>query len=209
MVFNQSYLFPSIYHKFQTSCNASHHITREEGRELLSNSYNQKNFNQMAARSSHATEDLICPLCREIYNVPVLLHCGHNICKVCLQNYWEWKGCRECPVCGVETVPGRPPINLQLKIAADEHQVSRISWKPEVCCFHNERLNIFCHNDEKPICLICQTSRTHVIHECSPVEEAARQKKVKKKIKYHCCCGMICFSFTRLHYLHHFFQITA
>ncbi|XP_074533312.1 zinc-binding protein A33-like [Halichoeres trimaculatus] len=144
------------------------------------------------AASSASVEDLLCPLCCKIYSVPVLLNCGHNICKVCLQKYWEWKGCRECPVCGVETVPGRPPINLQLKIAADEHQVPRMSWTPEVCCFHNEKLSVFCQNDEKPICPVCQASRTHKVHECSPLEEAARQKKIefsdlleslKKKLK--------------------------
>ncbi|XP_034541851.1 zinc-binding protein A33-like [Notolabrus celidotus] len=146
----------------------------------------------MAATSSHSAEDLLCPLCNEIYSVPVLLNCGHNICKVCLQKDSEWKRCRECPVCGVKSAPGRPPINLQLKIAVDEYQVQRIRGTPEVCCIHTERLNIFCHNDEEPICLVCQTSRKHKVHECSPVEEAARQRKkeisamlepLKKKLK--------------------------
>uniref|UniRef100_A0A3P8TZG1 RING-type domain-containing protein n=1 Tax=Amphiprion percula TaxID=161767 RepID=A0A3P8TZG1_AMPPE len=44
-------------------------------------------------------QNLLCPQCSEIYCVPVLLKCGHNICRVCLHKFWEWKGCRECPVC--------------------------------------------------------------------------------------------------------------
>ncbi|XP_042352569.1 zinc-binding protein A33-like [Plectropomus leopardus] len=124
-------------------------------------------------------EDLLCPQCSEIYYLPVLLKCGHNICRVCLQKFWEWKGCRECPVCRTVSVPGRPPINLELKIAADKYQVLKTSRDQEFCCLHNEKLKLFCENDEKPICLVCQTSRQHRVHECCPVEEAAEQKKAE------------------------------
>lgn len=135
--------------------------------------------NLMAATSSPPEEDLLCPQCSGIYCLPVLLKCGHNICRVCLQKFWEWKGCRECPVCGTASVPGRPPINLALKIAADQYQAQRASGNREVCVLHNEKLKIFCQNDEEPICLVCQTSKRHKVHECCPVEEAAPQKKVE------------------------------
>ncbi|XP_070827438.1 zinc-binding protein A33-like [Chaetodon trifascialis] len=131
----------------------------------------------MAATSSPSEEDLLCPQCSNIYCLPVLLKCGHNICRVCLQKFWEWKGCRECPVCRTVSVPGRPPINLALKIAADEYQVQRAGGNQELCRLHNEKLKIFCQNDEEPICLVCQISKQHKVHECCPVEEAAGQKK--------------------------------
>ncbi|KAF3854892.1 hypothetical protein F7725_022947 [Dissostichus mawsoni] len=115
--------------------------------------------------------------CSDIYYLPVLLNCGHNICRYCLKKFWEWKGCRECPVCQAVSVLGRPPINLELKIAADEYQVLKTRSNQDVCRVHNEKLNIFCHNDLEPICLVCQTSKQHKVHECSPVEEAATQKK--------------------------------
>lgn len=120
-------------------------------------------------------EDLRCPLCFNIYSFPVLLKCGHNVCRACLQRFWEWKGCRECPVCCTVSVPARPPINLALKIAADGYQAQKTNQ--EVCRFHNEKLKLFCQNDEEPICLICQTSQRHKVHECCPVEEAAQKKK--------------------------------
>ncbi|XP_033491780.1 zinc-binding protein A33-like isoform X1 [Epinephelus lanceolatus] len=137
-------------------------------------------------------EDLHCPQCSDIYCLPVLLNCGHNICRVCLHKFWEWKGSRVCPVCHVVSVPARPPINLALKIAVDEYQVHKTSREQEVCHLHRERLRLFCHNDEEPICLVCQTSKQHRVHECCPVEEAAQQKKadisatlesLKKKLK--------------------------
>uniref|UniRef100_A0AAQ6AFD7 Zinc-binding protein A33-like n=1 Tax=Amphiprion ocellaris TaxID=80972 RepID=A0AAQ6AFD7_AMPOC len=133
----------------------------------------------MAANTPISEQDLLCPQCSEIYCVPVLLKCGHNICRVCLHKFWEWKGCRECPVCGSVSVPGRPPINLALKIAADEYQVRRTSRDGEVCFLHNEKLKVFCKNDEEPICLVCQVSKQHKVHECCPVEEAAHQKKTE------------------------------
>lgn len=133
----------------------------------------------MAAMSFLSEADLLCPRCCEIYCLPVLLKCGHNICKVCLQKFWEWKGCRECPVCRIVAVPGRPPINLALKIAADEYQAQKTKRDQELCCLHNEKLKIFCQNDQEPICLVCQTSKQHKVHECCPVEEAAQQKKVE------------------------------
>ncbi|XP_029991656.1 zinc-binding protein A33-like [Sphaeramia orbicularis] len=131
----------------------------------------------MAATSPLCEQDLFCPQCSEIYNLPVLLKCGHNICRVCLQKFWEWKGCRECPVCGTVSVPGRPPINLALKLAAEEYQVLKTTKNKDVCVLHNEKLRIFCQNDEEPICLVCKTSKYHKVHECCPVEEAAQQKK--------------------------------
>ncbi|XP_041853336.1 zinc-binding protein A33-like [Melanotaenia boesemani] len=133
----------------------------------------------MAATNSLSEEDLLCPQCSGIYCVPVLLICGHNICKICLHKFWEWKGCRECPVCGTESNSGRPPINLPLKIAADEYQVLKTGRNQEVCFLHNEKLQLFCKNDEEPICLVCQISKQHKMHLCSTAEEAAQEKKTE------------------------------
>lgn len=85
-------------------------------------------------------------------------------------------------MCRAVSIPERPPINLALKIAADQYQEKRRNKNQEVCCVHNEPLKIFCQNDEQPICLVCQSSVKHRVHECFPVEEAAREKKVALKI---------------------------
>ncbi|XP_071392361.1 zinc-binding protein A33-like [Centroberyx affinis] len=137
----------------------------------------------MAARSSLSEEDLLCPVCCEIFSLPVFLKCGHNSCKACLQKHWEWKGSRECPVCRTLSVSERPPINLALKIAADSFQEQRTCEDQELCILHNEKLKIFCKNDEEPICLVCQTSKHHKIHEFCPVGEAALEKKIEVSAK--------------------------
>ncbi|KAK7877056.1 hypothetical protein WMY93_032248 [Mugilogobius chulae] len=136
----------------------------------------------MDSSVAFSARDLLCPQCSDVYTYPVLLKCGHNICRVCLQTFWESKGCRECPVCGAVSVLGRPPINLKLKIAADDYQTQKAVRFTEVCGLHNEKLKIFCENDQEVICLVCQMSKTHRIHQCCPVEEAAEQKKEKLKL---------------------------
>ncbi|XP_004070033.1 zinc-binding protein A33-like isoform X2 [Oryzias latipes] len=132
----------------------------------------------MAARAI-ISEDLHCPQCSDIYCLPLLLACGHNVCNHCLKKFWEMKGCRLCPVCGSESPSARPPINLQLKIAADQQKAQNLYVKHGDCLIHNEPLKVFCNNDQEPICLICQISMQHKVHQCCPVEEAAQQKKIE------------------------------
>ncbi|KAJ0028959.1 hypothetical protein NQD34_003956 [Periophthalmus magnuspinnatus] len=132
----------------------------------------------MEAQVVFCDDDLLCPQCSGVYSYPVLLKCGHNICRVCLQTFWELKGSRECPVCGALSVLGRPPINLQLKIAAEEYRTQKAVKCPDVCALHNQKLQVFCENDEEVICLVCRTSKSHKIHQCCPMEEAAEEKKV-------------------------------
>ncbi|XP_061577734.1 zinc-binding protein A33-like [Cololabis saira] len=129
------------------------------------------------AATVFSAKDVLCPRCSGYYCFPVRLVCGHNICRICLEKFWEWKGCQECPVCGEECASRRPPINLELKIAADEYRARGSETKPDVCSHHNEEFKLFCNNDEQLVCLVCQASKTHRVHECCPVEEAAQQKK--------------------------------
>ncbi|KAJ8002486.1 hypothetical protein DPEC_G00159410 [Dallia pectoralis] len=126
--------------------------------------------------------DLLCPLCNEVFNLPVQLKCSHNFCKTCLHNRWERQGSRECPMCRTRSLSVRPPINLALKIAADtftEQRATRDGDVEERCRFHDEKLSLFCQKDEEPICLICQASKEHKIHECWTLEEAAIEKKME------------------------------
>lgn len=140
------------------------------------------------SQASLSKEDLLCPVCCEVFSLPVLLKCGHNSCKECLKKLWEWKGGRECPVCRTTSSSERPPINLALKIAADMFTEQRTtrgeeSTVEEWCLLHNEKLKLFCHNDEEPICVVCQLSNRHNVHACCPVEEAALEKKVRRDVR--------------------------
>uniref|UniRef100_A0A8C6L585 Tripartite motif containing 35 n=1 Tax=Nothobranchius furzeri TaxID=105023 RepID=A0A8C6L585_NOTFU len=126
-------------------------------------------------------DDLLCPQCSGIYCLPVVLICGHNICKVCLYRFWEVRRCRNCPVCGIESSTGVPPLNLALQKRIDVFKVHAPIEESDECLLHNEKLKVFCNDDEVPICLVCQISKQHSVHQCCTVEEAVLTKKVKYK----------------------------
>lgn len=128
--------------------------------------------------------DLICPICCEVFAIPVELNCGHYFCKTCLEKLWKRKGTRECPVCRKESVVQKPPINLALKIAVESFQGQRTPQNTaKLCILHNEELKLFCKNDEELICEVCQMSKQHKIHKCSPVKESVLEKKTEVSAK--------------------------
>nr|XP_020466119.1 nuclear factor 7, brain-like isoform X2 [Monopterus albus] len=90
-------------------------------------------------------EDLTCPVCCDIFTDPVLLSCSHSFCRSCLKRCWD-TGLRECPVCRKRASKSSPPCNLALK-------------------------NV-CEALLQPICVVCQSSKLHKIHDCAPIEEA-------------------------------------
>ncbi|KAG9279029.1 zinc-binding protein A33-like [Astyanax mexicanus] len=128
-------------------------------------------------------DDLSCPVCCDIFKDPVLLPCSHSFCRACLQRFWNVGSSRTCPVCRRRASKKSPPSNLALRnlceaflqgrsrTAVDEEDVS--------CSQHGEVLKLFCLDDQLPICVVCQASKTHKGHDCSPTEEAALDCKDK------------------------------
>ncbi|XP_061078459.1 E3 ubiquitin-protein ligase TRIM35-like [Conger conger] len=137
----------------------------------------------MASGSSLLEEELSCPVCSEIFRDPVVLRCSHSFCKACLQQYWDQKGSRECPVCRRSASMDYPPISLSLRNACEaflKERSQRAKAGSEVLCsLHSEKLKLFCLVDQIPVCVICQTSRKHENHKMLPVQEAAEEYKEK------------------------------
>uniref|UniRef100_A0A3Q3XNW9 B30.2/SPRY domain-containing protein n=1 Tax=Mola mola TaxID=94237 RepID=A0A3Q3XNW9_MOLML len=42
-------------------------------------------------------QQLLCPICLDVFNLPVSTPCGHNFCKDCLQEYWHSAELSQCP----------------------------------------------------------------------------------------------------------------
>ncbi|XP_062391268.1 E3 ubiquitin-protein ligase TRIM35-like [Sardina pilchardus] len=125
--------------------------------------------------ASKLEEDYSCPVCFEIFKDPVLLSCSHTVCKVCLQQFWESKGFRECPICRTRLSSDSPPRNLVLKNLCETflQQKSQRSSEFEVfCSLHSEKLQLFCLEDKQPVCLVCRDSKIHKTHNFSPISEA-------------------------------------
>ncbi|XP_072552140.1 E3 ubiquitin-protein ligase TRIM39-like [Salminus brasiliensis] len=137
----------------------------------------------MAARTPLSEEELSCPVCYGIFRIPVIMSCSHSVCRTCLQQSWDAKKSRECPVCRKRSTTEYPPINLALKNLCEallESRSQRSSAGSEVVCsLHNEKLKLFCLVDQQPVCLVCRDSRKHKTHDCCPVDEAVTDLKTK------------------------------
>ncbi|XP_065099720.1 E3 ubiquitin-protein ligase TRIM39-like [Paramisgurnus dabryanus] len=133
------------------------------------------------ASKSFSEEDFSCPVCCDIFTNPVVLSCSHSICKDCIERFWENKGFQECPVCRKRSLRDEPPINLALKKLCETFLKERSQRSSSVCHLHNEKLKLFCLDDQQPVCLVCRDSRTHNNHKFCPVNEAVIDNKEKLK----------------------------
>ncbi|XP_073668721.1 E3 ubiquitin-protein ligase TRIM35-like [Paramisgurnus dabryanus] len=133
------------------------------------------------ASKSFSEEDFSCPVCRDIFMNPVLLSCSHSICKDCIERFWESKGSKDCPVCRRRSSRDEPPINLALKELCETFLQEISQRSSSVCHLHDEKLKLFCLDDQQPVCLVCRDSRTHNNHKFCPVDEAVIDNKEKLK----------------------------
>ncbi|KAK9969993.1 hypothetical protein ABG768_028133 [Culter alburnus] len=131
--------------------------------------------------ASLSEDDYICPVCHEIFSVPVLLSCSHSFCKECLQRFWRTKETQECPVCRRRSSRDDPPVNLALKNLCEsflkERNERRSSGTEEICSLHSEKLKLFCLEDKQPVCLVCRDSKQHDNHKFRPIGEVVSSYK--------------------------------
>ncbi|XP_007958061.1 E3 ubiquitin/ISG15 ligase TRIM25-like [Orycteropus afer afer] len=74
-----------------------------QGQDLMSNS-----------NKPHVLEDqILCPICLEVFHNPVTTACGHNFCMTCLQGFWDHQTAMGempyCPQCR-QSFPSRPHL---------------------------------------------------------------------------------------------------
>ncbi|XP_036051549.1 E3 ubiquitin-protein ligase TRIM17 [Onychomys torridus] len=134
-------------------------------------------------------EEATCSICLDYFTDPVMTACGHNFCRECIQMSWEKgkgkKGKRKqkssfpCPECR-EMSPQRNlrPNRLLTKVAEMARQHPGLQ-KRDLCQAHQEPLKLFCQDDKSPICVVCREAQEHRLHRVLPVDEAARDYKVK------------------------------
>ncbi|XP_067312936.1 nuclear factor 7, brain-like [Pseudorasbora parva] len=132
---------------------------------------------------SKSVEELFCPVCCEIFKVPVFLSCSHSICKECLQQFWKTQDTQKCPVCRRRSSRGDPPVNLELKKLCEtflkEQNERHSSESEEICSLHSEKLKLFCLEDKQPLCLVCRDSEKHTKHTFRPLSEVVSPYKME------------------------------
>ncbi|XP_076860705.1 zinc-binding protein A33-like isoform X2 [Brachyhypopomus gauderio] len=138
----------------------------------------------MAEGHSLLEEDFCCPICCDIFKVPVVLKCSHSLCEECLREYWDTQLVLQCPVCRKECSADEPTRSLAFTSLCENFKNRKgAASAVDVCPEHDEKLKLFCFEDKQPICVVCYTSKKHENHKCSPVVEAAKVLKEDLKDK--------------------------
>ncbi|XP_074192001.1 tripartite motif-containing protein 5 isoform X2 [Rhinolophus sinicus] len=136
----------------------------------------------------HIQEELTCPICLGLLTEPLSLECGHSFCKACItadnkEPVIAQKEERLCPVCRFSYHPGdlrpnRTVANIverlrEVKVSPEEGQ------KRDLCVRHGEKLQLFCKEDGKVICWLCERSQEHRGHHTLLMEEVAQEYQKK------------------------------
>ncbi|XP_043942063.1 zinc-binding protein A33-like isoform X2 [Protopterus annectens] len=107
------------------------------------------------------TEEFICPVCLELLNAPVILECGHNFCKSCINRVWESQKQPSCPECREECTARKYALNRLLANAIKMVQIQcqkegpNPYQKDQLCMKHKLKLELFCKEDESLVCSLC------------------------------------------------------
>ncbi|XP_078497900.1 E3 ubiquitin-protein ligase TRIM39-like [Lissotriton helveticus] len=136
------------------------------------------------AQLGNLKEEASCSICLEYFIDPVTIDCGHNFCRSCITQSWEGKDEDfPCPQCretssGKSLRPNRQLGNI-VEIAKQFHLPPVKPPEENLCEKHEEKLRLFCAEDQRMICWVCRESKEHKTHSASPIEEAAEEYKVK------------------------------
>ncbi|XP_036181110.1 tripartite motif-containing protein 5-like [Myotis myotis] len=132
-------------------------------------------------------EEVTCPICLELLTEPMSLDCGHTFCQACItannRDSMIGQGESSCPVCRItyqpeNLRPNRHVANIvevlrEVKLSPQEEQ------RTDLCVRHGEKLLLFCQEDKKIICWLCERSREHRGHHTFLMEEIAQEYKEK------------------------------
>ncbi|XP_043941903.1 zinc-binding protein A33-like [Protopterus annectens] len=150
--------------------------------------------------TSESMEELTCAVCLELFSDPVIVECGHNFCRFCINKVWDTSEKLFCPVCRevffvrkyiknrllanqVDTVLKQDQVEKgtvsgQEDEEAYNHCVKR-SRAGLHCGEHEENLKLFCEEDEILACALCVPK--HYGHHFMSVQQA--DSKYKSKLK--------------------------
>ncbi|CAM5097737.1 E3 ubiquitin-protein ligase TRIM7 isoform X1 [Chelonia mydas] len=128
-------------------------------------------------------DEATCSVCLEFFKDPVSIECGHNFCRACITK--SWRGLEmdfPCPQCREifqqkNFRPNRQLANMCEIISQFAVPGAKGALEEGLCEKHREAFKLFCRDDQKSICVVCDRSREHRPHTVVPVEEAAQEYK--------------------------------
>ncbi|XP_032903311.1 zinc-binding protein A33-like [Amblyraja radiata] len=141
----------------------------------------------MAAKDPVAswTEEVVCPICLDLFTDPVTLECGHNFCRSCITQSWDSERRNSCPECREVFTDRTLRVNRALAKLSEKARALSLNLKEKEsklhCEEHQEELKLFCETDKKLICAICAAGQEHKTHSFMPVDEAVKIYKGQVK----------------------------
>ncbi|XP_074023571.1 LOW QUALITY PROTEIN: E3 ubiquitin-protein ligase TRIM7-like, partial [Numenius arquata] len=141
-------------------------------------------------------DEATCSVCLEFFKDPVSIQCGHNFCRSCIVKSWkDLEMDFPCPQCREifsqkSLRPNRQLANMSEIISqftsrgggrgATTSKGAEEEEKEEgLCGKHREALKLYCKDDHRTICVVCDRSRDHRPHAVVPVDEATEEYKEK------------------------------
>ncbi|XP_030045316.1 E3 ubiquitin-protein ligase TRIM39-like [Microcaecilia unicolor] len=141
-----------------------------------------------AANPAESLQDeASCSICLDYFTDPVTTDCGHNFCRSCITQTWKGRDTNfPCPQCRETSQQRNLRSNRQLANMTEMvKKLSQCSVRPKeenLCEEHEEKLKLFCEEDQRAICVVCDRSRDHRSHTVIPIKEAVQEYKEKLKM---------------------------
>uniref|UniRef100_A0A8C6ULH6 Tripartite motif containing 101 n=1 Tax=Neogobius melanostomus TaxID=47308 RepID=A0A8C6ULH6_9GOBI len=137
-------------------------------------------------------KQLICPICLEIFNKPVvILPCQHNLCRKCANELYQVRhnmlvnsGRFRCPSCRHEVVLDRHGVyGLQRNLLVENIiDVYKQELAQATCVDHEgEKVNIYCLSCRVPTCSLCKVFGAHQSCRVAPLADVYQQQKDELK----------------------------
>ncbi|XP_008828821.1 tripartite motif-containing protein 34-like isoform X1 [Nannospalax galili] len=138
-------------------------------------------------------KEATCPVCLKLSTERLDLSCGHSVCQACIpvskSAVVSKRGEVSCPVCGTRCTfknlqASQHSVGIEkrlreVKLSPDNKK------KQDFCECHGEKLLLFCKEDRKIMCWVCERSQEHRGHHTFLLEEAGKecQEKLQSALK--------------------------
>ena len=132
-------------------------------------------------------DEVTCPICLELLTEPLSIDCGHSFCQACITESSKelligQEGESRCPVCQASYQlrnlrPNRHLANIAERLREVVLGAGK-QLKVILCAHHGEKLQLFCKEDGKLICWLCERSQEHRGHHTFLMEEVAKEYQV-------------------------------
>ncbi|XP_061475232.1 uncharacterized protein LOC133380963 isoform X2 [Rhineura floridana] len=121
----------------------------------------------------------VCSNCLRPCQQPAIKSCGHSFCQACSSHVWgeELKEKVACPDCREIFLRNKPGSKVPLGKMKEPTRLTTIDETKlsvkSICELHKEILDLFCVEDQTPLCSVCRKSWDHSLHTVIPRNQAA------------------------------------